>query len=302
MKHILLLILIPLLTACSHNKSGYLNFDQGKIYYETYGKGEPIIVLHGGTGMSHDLLMPHMLALTKDHKVTFYDQRGSGKSTNTIYDEKHISDEQLVKDLDALRKSLGYEKVILLGDSYAGRIVMEYAIAHPEHVKSMILSNTSAATLRGNKAFVDGYYKASKDQDKEFEALAQDPDTNRMWRNYFKLIFSVYFYDKTKLEQLKLPSTDEAINGYHKTYAIIFKDYYTKPFDLRPELAKLTIPTLVIHGDHDLIPLFVAKEIHAAMPVSELVIIKDSGHFTFIEKPNEFFGVINEFLMHNNQK
>ena len=308
MKHITLLILISIsfLTGCCHKhthpiKSGYLDVDQGKIYYETYGKGEPIIVLHGGGGgLSHDYLMPQMLELATRYQVTFYDQRGGGKSTNTIYDKKYISDEQFIEDLDALRKSLGHEKVTLLGHSYGGRLSMEYAIKYPEHVKSMILADTSAATLQGNKDFFDEFNKRTEHLNHTFATLRESPKFAAMdldiMHEFFRTTFSEYFYDKTKANQLTLRLTKDSVQGFWKTQNIMMADYATKKFDLRPSLAKLTIPTLIIHGDHDIIPLSTPQEIHAVMPTSKLVIIKDCDHFPFVEKPKEFFDAIDEFL------
>jgi hypothetical protein len=74
-----------------NHDQGYVEVKDGKLFYQTFGFGEPIIVLHGGPGMDQGYLLPQMLELAKEHKVTFYDQRGSGKSLDTKIDEKTIT-------------------------------------------------------------------------------------------------------------------------------------------------------------------------------------------------------------------
>ncbi len=299
------LALLFILTGCCHksvhpNKSGYLSFDQGKIYYETYGKGEPIIVLHGGPGQGHNHLLPQMLELAKHNQVTFYDQRGCGKSTDTPYDKKYISHAQFIEDLDALRKSLGYEKVTLLRHSYGGLLSMKYAIKYPEHVKSMILVSTSPATLKGNQIFMQNYAKNVVKVKGAIDPTKELSDKEKydvaLMTKQMTALSSIYFYNPEKAKEETVYFTQDSLKGFWKTLDIFLPEYTTKQFDLRPELAKLTIPTLIIHGDHDIIPLSTAKEIHVAMSTSKLDIIKDCNHNPFIEKPKEFFGAIDEFM------
>lgn len=68
-----------------------------------------------------------MLEITKDHQVTFYDQRGSGKPLNEKVDRQLVTIEQLVEELETLRTKLGYQKFVLLGHSWAGLLVLHYA-------------------------------------------------------------------------------------------------------------------------------------------------------------------------------
>ncbi len=64
----------------SFSKSGHISVESGKLFYQRFGKGDPIIVVHGGPGLDQGYLLPQMLELAKDHEVIFYDQRGSGRS------------------------------------------------------------------------------------------------------------------------------------------------------------------------------------------------------------------------------
>jgi pimeloyl-ACP methyl ester carboxylesterase len=67
-------------------------------------------------------------------------------------------------------------------------------------------------------------------------------------------------------------------------------------FDLLPQLAQLRIPTLIISGDNDLIPVEVARCIAAAIPASRLVVIEDCGHFSYLEEPDRVHDLVTEFI------
>lgn len=74
-------LLVSYSFALSPKSSGYISVKQGRLYYEKYGTGTPILVLHGGpgSGLDQGYFKPQLLALTANHEVIFYDQRGSGK-------------------------------------------------------------------------------------------------------------------------------------------------------------------------------------------------------------------------------
>ena len=88
-----LFLLIPYSFALSPHSSGYIPVKQGKLYYERYGSGTPILVLHGGPGSGLDqaYFKPQLLALAANHEVIFYDQRSSEKSLETGMDRNVIS-------------------------------------------------------------------------------------------------------------------------------------------------------------------------------------------------------------------
>src|ERR1700722_11609704 len=127
----------------SQHRQGFVAIADGSLYYNEIGRGIPIIIVHGGPGvLDQGYLQTQLLQLAAEHRLIFYDQRGSGKSLNTKLDEKHINIDQFVKDLEALRTSLGLEKFILMGHSWGGLLAMQYAIAHQDHLLGLVLLNT----------------------------------------------------------------------------------------------------------------------------------------------------------------
>jgi pimeloyl-ACP methyl ester carboxylesterase len=72
--------------------------------------------------------------------------------------------------------------------------------------------------------------------------------------------------------------------------------YWSEGFTIIPALGRLRMPTLIIHGDYDFVPIECATHIAGAISGARLVVVRDSGHFSYIDAPDEVRKVIGEFL------
>ncbi len=115
----------------------------GRIWYKVsgHGSGTAVILLHGGPGYSSFYLKPFE-DLGDDRPVVRYDQLGGGKSSRTS-DTTLFTIPHFVAELDSLRRTLGYDKVHLMGHSWGTILAVEYYLAHPEHVASMTLGSAA---------------------------------------------------------------------------------------------------------------------------------------------------------------
>ena len=116
-------------------KTGFAEVNGAKLYYETAGEGDPVIMIHGWGGDLSDweyLFTP----LAEQYQVVRYDLRGFGQS-----DRPTTEPYSHVEDLKALMESLGIEKAHLIGQSYGGEVALDFAIAHPESTLSLIGSS-----------------------------------------------------------------------------------------------------------------------------------------------------------------
>lgn len=298
-----------LLISCSEHDnltknttSGYVKIDQGKLYYQKFGSGgTPIIVVHGGPGLDQSYLQPQMLALSKNHEVIFYDQRGSGRSLETSLSPALINISQFTKDLEDLRKQLGLNKFILLGHSWGGFLAMRYTLNYPEHVSALILLNTSPADYKGQQAFIKEFTKRTQPIKNEitplFNFLEFEKLTSAQISKLYRTVFSVYFYNPKKVNELTLNTSEESAKGGEKVMQLMSNTSWLKPnTNLFPELKKLNVPTLVISGKQDIVPLWTSQEIKEAIPHAEMVVLEECGHFPYIEKPDELFNHIQRFL------
>lgn len=285
----------------SSSQSGYISVESGKLFYQRFGKGDPIIVVHGGPGLDQSYLLPQMLELAKDHEVIFYYQRGSGRSLEASIDPKYISNDQFAKDLEALRLELGLKKVALIGHSWGGFLSMSYAIKYPANVSSLILVGSAPADYQGQKAFADEFNKRTQSIKHKIDPLFNDKTLSALSKERinqaYSDLFSVYFEEPSNVQKLTLDMSQEsAISGLNVLSLMLKTSYFTPDCNLIPALRRLTVPTLIIHGNQDIIPVDTAKTIQKAISGSKVVYLNDYGHFPYIEKPNEFFSSIRSFL------
>ena len=115
-------------------KTGFADVNGAKLYYETAGEGDPVIMIHGYGGDLRDwdyLFRP----LAEKYQVVRYDLRGFGQS-----DRPTTEPYSHVEDLKALMESLGIEKAHLIGQSFGSGIALDFAIAHPESTRSLVMS------------------------------------------------------------------------------------------------------------------------------------------------------------------
>lgn len=273
--------------------------DQAELFCRTLGKGQPLIVIHGGAGLSQDYLLPWLTRLAEHHFVIFYDQRGCGRSTGEISLESMMIS-KFVQDLDSVRAAFHADQVTLLGHSWGGFVAMHYAITHPESVDKLILSNALPSTSEGYALFLEEYGRRIAPYQREIDAIQQtpgfelgDPALHAQW---LLTIFRTYVYDPEKADLLNFRMSRQACLNRPKAYEMSRKNTCEHPFDLNPALSNLHLSTLIIHGDCDPIPWTAAQLIHATIEESQLLLIPKCGHFPYIEEPDIYFDTIRDFL------
>jgi len=269
--------------------------DGASLFCKTVGKGPPLIVVHGGPGLTHNYLFTAEFGA--HNRAIFYDQRGCGQSTGAI---EPLTMEQFVKDLDAVRTHFGYEKVALLGHSWGGFLAMHYAFTHPQHIDALIIANTVPASSDEWALFATEWHRRMEpyleeiNQIQQSEAFAQcDPDTiehlHRLW-------FRRYCYSPEKADLLQIRASQESLRRSTQVADHVGEQILSKPYNLYDQLKKLSLPTLIIHGDTDPVPHVTAKNIHRAIPNSRYILLKQCGHFSHVEVPEAFFSAVHAFL------
>jgi proline iminopeptidase len=299
-RQILLLILFLCTLANAHeSKEVFASVKEAKLFCRILGKGKPLVVIHGGPGLSQDYLLPQMIRLTENHLVVFYDQRGCGQSTGEI-NCLTITLETFVQDLETLRQNLGFEKISILGHSWGGFLAMNYAIAYPERIEKLILSNAIPASQEDFALFAQEWMRRLALFKTELAEIHNTPGFSEgnpdLVERLHRIIFRTYCYlpEKANLLSLRMaPAT--SVNG-SKVYDQFRKNVFEKPFNLYPDLKLLKVPTLVIHGDSDPIPFITAEHVHEVISHSKYILMKNCGHFPYVEDPVVYFKHIEEFL------
>jgi len=284
--------------------SGYINVSDGKLYYQTFGTGTPIIVLHGGPGLDQGYLLPQMANLAHDHEVTFYDQRGCGKSLGFNLTPQTINIDTFVQDLESVRNKLHYKKFILIGHSWGGLLAMNYAIKYPDHLSGVILLSSAPSNSTGFELFIQEYVRRTVPLKATLDSIAATEKfktyDHATIEDYYRTIFSVYFFKPEEVKNLSLTFTDKSAASGLKVQDIFSHNYFNN-YDVQNGLRKLNTPVLIVHGEEDLIPLSTAKETKAVLPNVQMVTIKDCDHFPYIEQPQTMFSAIKKFVAENDK-
>jgi len=291
-------------SAVQHPPGAYAEVNGAKLWYETEGEGEPLILIGGGPGDSHAVYHPFFSRLADHRKVIYFDAFGVGKS-DRAKSKSEYSFARDVEDLEGLRKALGFAEVNLMGQSYGGMVAQAYALKYPRAVKRLILMDT----------FYSGEMWQANNDSCNYEIRQQYPET---WKKLQELrarglhssapehqeIYNsvplglFYFHDASNIKLLANDTGNEDVY-----YAIAGEDAeFTiggdiAKLDFRADLPKLTMPILVIAGRFDRvsIPRY-ALEFKKLLPKADFVVFEESGHFPYLEEPDETLATLREFL------
>lgn len=228
-----------------------------KMYYEVYGKGEPLLIIHGNGGSINNFVyqIPYF---AKNYQVILADSRAQGK---TVDDSDSLSYEMISEDLNALLDHLKLKDVNVIGWSDGGIEGLLLAMNHPDKVKKLAVTG---ANLWPDSTAVDPFvYKMVMDQNiKGVDALKRMKNPTPRMKNQLKLMHLLAYEPNIKLEALK----------------------------------KITCPTLVIGGDHDVIRTKHTIAIAEAITKSYLWILPNSGHSTPVVYKDMFNQLVGDFF------
>ncbi len=271
-----------------------------KIHYTIVGVGDPILLLSGGPGFSLDYMTPIADLLSNSFQIILLDQRGTGKSIVPIYDTNYINISATLKDIEFLRKHLGYDEWIVLGHSYGGLLVSKYASEYPSSVSTMILVGTAGLNTSLWDYFGDNIWSRLLPSDKELAEYWTDPiivanDFRRARYEYQKAIMPAYFYERKNsllFTQILKPE-DWNIDIWWFIWDDMIK------IDLIEISSSYNKPVLVLHGRQDPIGELIPYVVSQTYPNSKLVFIEQCGHLPWLEQPEVFTNVIISFFKSN---
>jgi proline iminopeptidase len=280
------------------HQTGKVHTEQVDLGYEVFGDNRtalPLLVVNGGPGLSHAYLMPAGIwqQFARKRRVFFYDQRGTGASKPLPTGAPQTMATQ-VADLEALRKGLGLEKIILLGDSYGGLLAIAYASAYPDHIAKLILSDAASSNLRTIDHLFDQVFPEAMAQEKSPQPSNTNAkeQANEGLRRHFALLF--YSLAQRDLYFKKLGSSRNL--GFEADVAEAVTTDALKA-DYTPKLAGFTFPTLVLTGRYDMnVAPLTAWRLRQAITGAQIVFFEKSGHFPWFEEPTTYLTVVEQFL------
>jgi pimeloyl-ACP methyl ester carboxylesterase len=202
------------------DKTGYAEANGLNYYYEISGEGEPLLLLHGGLG-STDMFRPVMPALTEHRQVIAVDLHGHGR---TQLGDRKIDLVDIGDDMATVLKSLGYDKVDVLGYSFGGGAGFQFASQHPDMVRRLAIVSAGFSE--------QGFYPELRAQQVQLTgAMAEMMKDTPMYKSYMAVAPKPEDFPKL-------------LQG--------MGDYMRKSYDWSKDAKKLAMPTMIVFGDSDM--------------------------------------------------
>jgi proline iminopeptidase len=296
-KSVLTIILIFILANVYGQKLDSIAYKYGHLFYHSYGNGETIILLSGGPGNNALQLESVALKLSQKNRVVLLEQRGTGRSIPTKFDEETINIKSAVSDINLLLDHLNLKSAIILGHSYGAELAIIYASQFPEKVKSTILISPGIIDYEsgfitlcniGSRLGQQEILKWEELYYKNFYEKISETESSE----YNFLTRLTYIYDKSKIDTL-LPLMESQLNK--NTFNYISNDLVEQKLNVQSLVKKINSPIYIISGRQD-ISEFVSYELKIANPSIQLHWIDESGHFPMYEQPEEFYKILNQIL------
>ncbi len=292
-------------------QEGFVDANGLLLYYLAFGRGQPLLILHGGPGASHDYFLPYLLPLARQHRLIFIDERGSGRSQE-LQQAAGYTIENMVEDVEAVRRALNLGKISLLGHSYGGALAQAYALKYQGNLSHLILASTWSSTKAMNQVFVRMKENMAPElrerinsleaaglfgHGKPYEQYRYTPDY--MVAAWGEGYFPYVYHNRPDPNYDPLQQGNTAWDlyremwGEHGEFVI---DGNLKSVEYTDRLATIKVPTLIIVGEHDECDPALSKTMQARINGSKLVIMPNSGHMAFVDQPELYVKTVDEFL------
>lgn len=267
-----------------------------KIHYYVSGRGPVCLVPSPGWGPSIAYQKNSLTPFEKHFTMVYYDTRLSGESTGPD-DPGKYSSRDFMNDMDNLRKYLKQDKIWIMGHSAGGFQVLYYGIHHNSNLHGIIALSPIAG--RDSLYYAETLKIIMKREGQPYYEKGSDiylgKDTSRLTMSErMQYIFPFYFHDTEKIRDFQKLGDSKMSNkaSEYTNYCKFGQDY------LFPDLHKIKVPVLIVVGDDDFICDKVSQSDRIAKNIagSTEIVIKNAGHFSWIEQPRQFFSDCEQWL------
>jgi pimeloyl-ACP methyl ester carboxylesterase len=252
----------------------YIEANGLKVYYEHYGEGEPLLLVHGGTATSQSWAS-HLPAFTEHFEVFTPDSRGHGRTDNPAGE---LGYRVMADDLASLIDALGLQRPLVLGYSDGGQIALELGLCYPGLARALVLGGTQFRFSEAYLEAVRSLLGITEGEELDPEKLEREqPD----WVAYLREAHGHVYGPE-----------------YWKSYVKQIAALWLKPLRYTPEdIAAVTDPVLLLAGDRDGVCTEESIELFSVLPNAELAVAPASDHGFIEAKAGLFDALALDFLM-----
>jgi len=283
-------------------EEGFTTTTGSPLYWVKYGvQGAPrLLVLHGGPGADHRYMLPQMLHLGEEFDLLFYDQRGGGRSRSDA--RVPITWQTHVEDMAAIVSELGLDPLSIVGYSWGAMLGLLYTIEQRKNAAlpapaRLTLINPAPLTRSYRQQFEDEFARRQaspeiqqlRDELTQSDLRERDPEAYRP--RAFERSVAGYFSDPRNAKDL---TPFRVVARVQQSVWESLGD-----FDLVQELSGVKIPSIIVHGRDDPIPLASSSEAARALG-TKCIVLDDCGHVPYVEQPARLFAAIDPFLDETN--
>ena len=247
--------------------NGYADVNGLHLYYETYGSGAPLVLLHGGM-LTIDLNFASLIpALAQTHTVIGVEMQGHGRTANI---DREITYANLATDIVALLDHLGIERAAVLGHSMGGGVALELAVNHPDRVSAIVPISASVSK--------DGMHPDLLDPS-TFETSSIMPTAQDF----------ADFKDAYE----RLSPHPEQFDAFLMSLSGMDSDFAGWTDE---QLAGISCPVLIVQGDNDFTTVAHAGVMLAKIPNSTLAVIPATTHMQVTRRDTILLPVLEQFF------
>ena len=286
-----------------------ITLDNGyHLWTNTQGEDDiHLLALHGGPGGNHEYWEDAAEQLKKQGlnvQVTMYDQLGSLYSDQPDFSDpeiakKYLTYEYFLDEVDEVREKLGLDNFYLIGQSWGGLLVQEYAVKYGQHLKGAIISSMVDEIDEYVDRVNELREKTLSPEAVAFmkECEAKNDYSNPKYQEYVQVMNEQYVDRKqpSKLYHLKDLGGTAVYNVFQGDNEFVITGKL-KDWHFRDQLKNIKVPTLITFGEHETMPIETAKTMNSLIPNSQLVTTPDGGHHHMVDNPNIYYKHLADFI------
>ena len=286
-----------------------ITLDNGyHLWTNTQGEGDiHVLALHGGPGGNHEYWEDAAEQLKKQGlnvQVTMYDQLGSLYSDQPDFSDpeiakKYLTYEYFLDEVDEVREKLGLDNFYLIGQSWGGLLVQEYAVKYGQHLKGAIISSMVDEIDEYVDRVNELREKTLSPEAVAFmkECEAKNDYSNPKYQEYVQVMNEQYVDRKqpSKLYHLKDLGGTAVYNVFQGDNEFVITGKL-KDWHFRDQLKNIKVPTLITFGEHETMPIETAKTMNSLIPNSQLVTTPNGGHHHMVDNPDVYYKHLADFI------